>query len=164
MRHNQARLIKLLIALIAVFAILFLKNELPRFLPQKQNQPFSSLKKEEIKEMLITKDKTTYLYKKGELWFTKKDKSEFRADEERINKIIESLINLKKGDIVSSNKNKHQDLGIDKQKIEIKMSGKSYLIYIGNTNGLLNNFVRIDNENEVEQAKNGYFVISFFWG
>ena len=153
MKRNKKRLIQLVIVLFVAFTLIIIKNQSAswraKFLPQKSNKPFSLLKKEEITELLITKDKTTSLYKKGEFWFTKKDNNEFRADEERINKIVESLINLKKGDIVSSNKNKHQDLGINKQKIEIKIPGKSYVIYIGNTSGMSNNFVRIDNENEV---------------
>jgi len=153
MKRNKKRLIQLVVVLFIAFALIIIKNQSAgwrtKFLPQKLNQPFLLLKKEEITEMLITKDKTTSLYKKGGLWFTKKDNNEFRADEERINKIIESLINLKKGDTISSNKNKHKDLGIDKQKIEIKMSGKSYVIYIGNSTGLSNNYVRIGDENEV---------------
>lgn len=153
MKNNQSRLIKLLIALIAVFIILAVKNESSswrtKFFPQKSNQPFLTIKKDQINEVILTKDKTSKVYKKKNDWIVKNNNSEFRADKEKINKIIEGFINLKKESIVSSNKNKHKELGIDKQKIEVKASGKTYTVYLGNTSGLSNNYVRINKENDV---------------
>jgi len=136
-----------------VFAIFFLKNELPKYLPQKTNQPFSSLKKNQISEIVLTKDKTTHIYKKDKALYVKKEDDEFLADNERINKIIESFINLKKESVVSSNKNKHRELGIDKQKIELKTEEKIYVVYIGSTSGLSNNYVRINNEDNAFVAE-----------
>lgn len=149
MQQNRSRLIKLLVILIIVFGALTLKSELPKFLPEKTDHAFSEIKKEQIKEIKITKTKTSHVYKKNKEWFIKNQDSEFRADKVRIEKIINAFINLKKENIVSTNKNKHQDLGINKQKIELKTDSKSYVIYIGNNEGLSNNYVRIDNENEV---------------
>lgn len=153
MKRNRTRLIQLIVILLAVFLILFLKNQLPQFLSQKPNQPFSSLKKEQIAEIILTKDKTTSLFKKDKTWYVKKNNNEFRADTDRISKIIESIVNLKKDNIVSNNKNKHKDLGIDKQKIEIKVSEKSYVIYVGNISGLSSNYVRINADSEVFTAE-----------
>lgn len=149
MKNNQTRLIKLLTALIVVFFLFFLKNELPGYLPKKSNQPFNLIKKDQISEIIFSKDKTATVYKRQNAWYVKNGNNEFKADEERINKIIEGFVNLKKENIVSTNQNKHRELGIDKQKIEFKTEGKSYLLYLGNTGGLSGNFVRIDNENVV---------------
>ena len=152
MKRNRARLIQLIAVLLAVFFILILRNQLPQFLAPKPDQPFSSLKKEQISEIILSKDKTSSVYKKGTTWYVKKGNSEFRADTDRISKIIESLINLKKDNVVSNNKNKHKDLGIDKQKIEIKAGKKSYVIYVGSPSGLSSNYVRIGTGNEVFTA------------
>lgn len=149
MKRNRTRLTQLIIILLIAAVLIILKNQLPQFLIQKPNQPFSSLKKEQIREMLLTKNKPVRLYKKDKFWYVKKDNNEFRAEEERINKIIDSFINLKKDNIVSSNKKKHKELGIDKQKMEINAGGKSYAIYLGNNSGLSNNYIRIDNEDDV---------------
>ena len=156
MKRNRARLIQLIAVLLAVFFILILKNQSAswrtQFLTPKPDQPFSSLKKEQIGEIILSKDKTSSIYKKGKAWYVEKGDNEFRADTDRISKIIESLVNLKKDNIVSSNKNKHKDLGIDKQKIEIKVNGKSYVIYVGSPSGLSSNYVRIGSDDEVFTA------------
>jgi len=142
-----------MIILLIAAVIFILKNQLPQFLIQKPNQLFSSLKKEQIREMLLTNDKIIQLYKKDKLWYFKKDNNEFRADEERINKIVNGIVNLIKGDVVSNNKNKHKELGIDRQKIEVKTKGKSYVFYIGNSSGIAKNYIRIGDENEVFTAE-----------
>ena len=156
MKRNRTRLIKLLIFFLIFFVVFILKNEFAnwrtKFLPQKSNQPFSSIKKEGVTDVILTKDKTTHIYKKDKNWYVKKDNNEFKADEERINKIIDTIINLKKDSVVSKNKNKHREIGIDKQKIEFKTNNKNYLIYVGALAGLSQfsgNFVRIDNEDDV---------------
>src|SRR3989338_1720242 len=149
MKRNRIRLIQLVTLLLIILALLFIKNNLSQFLPKKPDQPFSTLKKEQIRQILLTKDKTTFLYKKDKVWYVKKGSQEFRADTERINNIIDSFVSLSKNEVISSNKKKHKSLGIDKQKIEIKTNGKTYTIYLGNITGLSKNYIRIGDDNEV---------------
>jgi len=149
MKRNRIRLIQLVTLLLIILALLFIKNNLSQFLPKKPDQPFSTLKKEQIRQILLTKDKTTFLYKKDKVWYVKKGSQEFRADTERINNIIDSFVSLSKNEVISSNKKKHKSLGIDKQKIEIKTNGKTYAIYIGSITGLSKNYIRIGDDNEV---------------
>ena len=149
MKLNQNRLLKLLSALVIIIAIFFIRSELPNIFPEKLDQPFVGIDKDQVKEIVFNKNEATTVYKKGNAWYVKKDGSEFKADQERINRIIASILNLKKNSIVSNNINKHKDLGIDKQKIDIKIAGRTYSIYIGNATGLANNYIRIDKENDV---------------
>ncbi|MBI4008695.1 DUF4340 domain-containing protein [Candidatus Roizmanbacteria bacterium] len=150
MTRNRSRIIKLTIILIFISVILFVKNKLTQFISNNPNKPFSTLKKDSIKELLFTKaGKVNRIYKKDGKWFVKIDNREFRADEEKLNKVIDSALSLNKEEIVSNNKSKHTELGIGDQKIEFNIDGKSFVIYVGNTNGLSKNNLRIDNEDEV---------------
>ena len=143
MKPNQKRLIRLIVAFLVVSVLLILKNESAgwrtRFFPQKSVQPFPSLKKEQIKELVFTKNKSIAVYKKEKNWYVKIDNNEFLADAERISKIINSIISLKKDNIVSKNKNKHKELGIDKANIELKTDEKTSTVYLGNVSGLSSN-------------------------
>ncbi len=154
---NRSRLVKLLIAFLLIFILLVAKNELAnwqtKLLPKKSNQSFFSLNKEKISEIIFTGDTTEKIYKKNNRWYIKKNNFEFRADEEKIDQTITSFLKLKKENIVSNNKTKHHELGIAKQKIEIKTNGKTYTVFIGKTFGLSGNYVRLDNENEVFTAE-----------
>ena len=152
MKRNQKRLIQLLLVLLFLLLLFVIKLQPPQFLTKKPSQPFSTLIKEKINELLITKEITTSLVKKNKLWYVKKNNDEFPADQEKIGNIINAVIGLKKEEVVSTNKNKHKEFGIDKQKIEIKSEAKKYVIFIGNSNGLDSNYVRLDNENEVFTA------------
>lgn len=153
MKRNQARLLKLALVLGVLLLFLLIKNQLSNIFPPKPSQPFSSLKKDQIQRILITKDATpTAIFNKNNHWYTKIAGEDFLADEERINSLIDNIISLKKEDVVSTNKNKHKDLGIDKQKIELKTKDKNYFIFIGNSTGSSKNYVRIDNENDVFTA------------
>lgn len=149
MKKNRSRLTKLLLLLIFILLFFLLKNELPKYLPAESTRVFADLEKKQIKEIKFTKVRTTRIYKKEDKWFVKKTDLEFKADAEKLEKITAAIINLKKDTIVSTNKNKHQDLGIGSQKIEIVTDKKNLLLYVGNSTGLSNNYVRVAEENEV---------------
>src|SRR3989344_9644044 len=108
MKLNQNRLLKLLSALVIIIAIFFIRSELPNIFPEKLDQPFVGIDKDQVKEIVFNKNEATTVYKKGNAWYVKKDGSEFKADQERINRIIASILNLKKNSIVSNNINKHK--------------------------------------------------------
>ncbi|MBI2641627.1 DUF4340 domain-containing protein [Candidatus Roizmanbacteria bacterium] len=153
MSKNRARLKKLIALIILLVFAYFLKDFAVTFFASKPQQPSSSLEKSAISEILIKNDKQEFsLYKKGGRWLTKKAGEEFQADEEKISQIIESIAVLKKDEIVSKNKNKHEEFGIGNQTITLKSGGKSYVIFVGDSAGITKNYVRIDDENEVFAA------------
>ncbi|OGK16232.1 hypothetical protein A2774_04580 [Candidatus Roizmanbacteria bacterium RIFCSPHIGHO2_01_FULL_39_12c] len=149
MKRNRKRLIQLIFIFLLVTAVILLKNYTDRFLLLKTDQPFSTIDKAAIKELIVTQDKTTSLYKKNGKWTIKKNGVEYPADQEKLESLINAFINLEKSEAVSNNKARHTQLGIGKQKIELKSAGKKYVIFVGDDSGLGNNYVRIDNENEV---------------
>src|SRR3990167_4371012 len=146
MKRNRKRLIQLIFIFLLVTAVILLKNYTDRFLLLKTDQPFSTIDKAAIKELIVTQDKTTSLYKKNGKWTIKKNGVEYPADQEKLESLINAFINLEKSEAVSNNKARHTQLGIGKQKIELKSAGKKYVIFVGDDSGLGNNYVRIDNE------------------
>lgn len=125
------------------------------FFPKKTVEPFKFLNKNTVTGIQIDSDsKVINLYKKDKIWFVKPSTAtgETKADQERIDNLIFTLSSLVKENVVSFNKKNHQDLGIGKNKIVLKTKDKNYELYIGNTTGTDQNYVRIDNENEVFKA------------
>lgn len=154
MRKNRQRLIALIIILVLITGFILAKDKFMQVSTKKPQQVFSSVKPEQIQKILISKDnKTTTIYKKQNKWLVTKDKIEYSADPERIQKIIDNFLSLKKEEIFSTNKNKHKDFGINNQKIELQTNNNSYVLYIGNTSGLSKNYVRLDNQNDIFDAE-----------
>lgn len=122
---------------------------LTKFFIDETKQPFSQINKETVNEITVTKNTSVTLNKKNNFWYVKKGQDVFPADREKISNIINALANLKKDEIVSSNKNKHKEFGIGRQKIEFDFEGKKALVFIGNSGGSDNNYVRINDENDV---------------
>jgi hypothetical protein len=140
----------LILVVIFLLIISVIKDRLWNLIfPKKINQPFSTVKIESIKEIELTNEnKTINLYKKNGSWLLKKDSTEYKADEERINKITAALISLVKDEVVSKNKGRHRELGIINNKIVFK-GDKQYRLYIGNVAGIDKNYLRINNETDV---------------
>ncbi len=152
MKQNSRRLITLIVIFLGLFLILLLKSQFSKYFSQKPNQPFAAINKDQVSELDIVNDsKTIKIIKKSQGWVIS-GKQDYPADMSRTSALLDNIIALKKGDIVSTNKTKQKDLGIDKQKIEIKQANKTYILYIGNSTGLSNNYVRANQENEVFTA------------
>jgi len=82
--------------------IFVIKNQLSNFAPKKIDKPFSGIKKGSISKIsIINRDKTIILYKKQSNWYLNRDNEEFKADEEKITKILDNFLSLKKDEIVS---------------------------------------------------------------
>ncbi|MGB9707145.1 MAG: DUF4340 domain-containing protein [Microgenomates group bacterium] len=148
--RNKKRLSSLLLILVFIFVFFVVKNNLHKILPQKSKKVFTTLKKNEIKEIDIeTNDKKIKIDKKNDFWIIKKEGVVFNADKERIEKIIDAFINLEKEEIASTNQKNFKNLGIDKQKITLITNKKKYTVYIGNSPSLEKNYLKVNNENEV---------------
>jgi len=149
------RILFLLSIIILIISFLFFQQKIKNLISQKQIiKPFAKLNKDELIKIIFEEEnKKIEVYKKNNHWYLKKDNFEFRADEEKVNKTIDALINIKKEEIVSQNKNKHKNFGIDKKKIIFYAFKKKVEIYIGNSINFSNNYVRIDNENDVFLAE-----------
>lgn len=150
MSKNRTRLFQLGIILLLLLILLYVKNTIPNLMKQKPQQPFVNIKKDQINEIQIINDKnSTTIIKKGNLWQVKKGKINFTADQDRINTLIDNFLSIKKDNIVSTNKNKQKDFGIDKKKIEIKINNKVLALFVGDAASSSKSYVRIDNEDEV---------------
>jgi hypothetical protein len=122
MRRNTDKLLKLTFAVLALSLIFIIKSIISSNInSSKKQQPFSSMKKDDIREIGIYSDtKQTKLYLKNKVWFLKTNDYEYKADQTRIEELLTNILSLEKTDIVSNNINNYKDLGIDKQKITIK--------------------------------------------
>lgn len=151
MKKLTNKLIKLSVLLVLLIVIFIINNKVTSlFVPKKDLQLFAQLNKNDFSQLnIISATKETILYKKNDQWFLKKDSLEYKADEERVNNIIDNILAFKKEEVVSNNKNKHQELGIGQQLVRFKVKNKTISIYIGKTSGITKNYVRINDENEV---------------
>ncbi len=153
MRKNTIRLVLLAITLVVLSGIILLKNIITSYMSQNVPRPFKQIKKENVAEVVLQDDKKeTKLYKNKNEWVLQKDGIEYRADRERIDTVVDSFINLQKGEVFSNNKNKHIGLGIGPRTISLKWRNQRFVLYIGNPVpvGLINkNFIRIKDESEV---------------
>jgi len=145
------RLIYLSLTLTIIFLFILLKDKVNLLIFQKNmTKPFVKIEKEKIAKIILeSENKKIELYKKGGQWYLKDKNLEIEADQERILKTIDALIALEKKEIVSKNKNKHQEFGINKKKITFFDKKDKFVVYIGNNYGLSQNYVRIDNQDEV---------------
>ena len=156
MRKNTLRLIILAAVIVVLSGIILLKKIITSYMNQDAPRPFKQIKKEGVAGITLQDDKKeTKLYKNKNEWALQKDGVEYRADQERIDSLLNGFVNLEKGEIASNNKEKHSSFGIGTKKISVKSKSQLFVIYIGNVAGLNKNYVRIDNENEL-------FIVSGF--
>jgi len=150
------RILFLFLIIIFIFSFLSFKEKINDIISQKQiKKPFSKIDKDKIiKIVLDNENKKIEIYKKNNHWYIKKDNFDFKADEERIKKTIDALINIRKEEIISENKNNHKKFGIDKKKINFYTNKDKFKIYVGNEVNFSNNYVRINDENTIFLAEN----------
>lgn len=146
--ENSKRLRYLFIALIFLAVVIYGRGAFDRYLAQSSNAVFKDTQPAEIDKLEIDGDKKQELYRKEKNWFVKNEKTEFRADMERVDALLKELTSFSRGDTVSVNKDKHGDFGIAKRAVTFYAKGKDHTIYIGNAtgNGV---YARLGSENEV---------------
>lgn len=149
MKKNRIRLISLTLFLSLLLLIFVFNNRIKYWFPQKFHQPFSSINKKGIFEISIIDSNNKIVLSKKNHWLVKKEGQDYQADEERINKILDNIVSLKKEEIVSNNENRHKDLGIKDQKIILKSKDKTHVLFIGNSSSIDKNYLKINNENDV---------------
>ncbi len=149
MRKTQSRFFKLTLLLLTLLLLFIFKTQFANFFDQKTPLVFPDLKTQSVQEITLFGEKTTSLYKKNDIWFVKEKKAEFRADQERIKTLVNNLVNLKKEEIVSTNKTKQQNFAIGKEKISFKTKDKNLTIFIGKAASLNKTYLRVNNQNEV---------------
>jgi len=155
-RKTLNRLLILAITLLFLFLFLFSYKKINQIIDERKNvYPFKTITQLEIKKIIFEKENKKYeIYKKNNLWFLKEKNTEFKADKEKIEKIIEAIKEIKKEEIISKNKNKHQDFGIGKNKIKVFYQNKEITIYVGSSANFNTNYLRINEENEVFLGQN----------
>ena len=157
MRKKLAdRIVFLIFTIFIVFSFLLLREKINYLISRKQAiLPFAKIDKNKIIKIIFEdENKKTEIYKKNDHWYLKKDGSEFKADEERIKKTIDALVSLKKEEIISKNKNKHKNFGIDKRKVTFYVNKNKFSIYIGNSVNFASNFIRFDDDEAIFLAEN----------
>jgi len=150
MRKNKQRLIYLVIFVCLFGLFLIFKNELVNLFQPKTTLLFSKTNQKDI--IAITVDynsQNNYLFIKDQNWYLKKDNQDYPANMEKVNKIITGFLNLKKEEIVASNKNRHSDMGIEKNKIVVKTKNQTVTVYIGKPAGPNSSYIRINQEGQV---------------
>jgi len=123
-------------------------------LKEKQNRPWLAGKIESVDKIEINhNNQKTVLAKKDGSWRVTSEQ-DLPADKEKINQLLTSLENLKKGELVSRNKNYHHKFGVDQEgAIELKVyQGENNLLHllVGNAGpDFESDYIRFPDQKEV---------------
>lgn len=142
MRKTNKRFYWLLLCL-AFFITIFISLQKLPLLFKKEPKTFFNLKKETITQLKITDNNDIVnIVKNGNSFMA----GDFPADEERIYKIIDSLLQFAKDEFVSTNKNKYADFEVDgRRKIEFDQ----HVVYIGKNYSYAKSYARVDSDPRV---------------
>lgn len=89
------------------------------------------------------------MLKKDNHWYINVNNETYPADSERITRIIAGIATITDEEIVSTNKDRHIVLGIEKQRIILKNNTEVKTIYIGESAGIDKYYVRLNDEDLV---------------
>jgi hypothetical protein len=145
MRNPTKRFFALVFVFILALGVYILIQKAPGLF-KKEERVLKTLNKESVDKVIISDDKDKIIAeKKNKQWLI----NNFPADQERIEKIIDTLVNLKKEKKVSTNKNKYADFGVDgKRKIDLDKQ----VVYIGKIYSYGKSYFRIDDDPNVYLA------------
>lgn len=150
MGKNTFRIFSLIGVIILLILGVSIKNKLTLISSTKIIQPFSNIKPNLLKQIIFDNGiQKNVIYNKDNVWYIKLNNIEYKADQTRIDNIINSISSIKKDNVVSTNKKKHVEFGIDKQSVTIETNIGKQIIYIGKNYSINKNYLRINNENEV---------------
>ncbi len=155
MKRTRQRLFLIFILLVVTLGIFFVYTIFNTFFTPSIKTPLSYINKNNTYEIAIYDgNQTIDLTKKNGQWLQMGATTSLLADTDRINTLIDDLTALKEDAVVSTNPQNQKNFGIDKQKIEIKTQQKNTTIYIGNTAGMGQDYVRVEGSNVVFIADN----------
>lgn len=145
MRKRTKRFFTLLFSFILLMGIFVLIKNLPQLF-KKEEKVFKGISKNSVKQIIITDDKERVtITKKNHRWVIK----DFPADEERVEKIIESLLSLNKEEVISRNKSKYKEFEVEgKRKIEFEKN----TIYVGKSYSYNKSYFRVNQDPNVYLA------------
>jgi hypothetical protein len=151
MEKTQKRLMTLTIIFLVGISIFFLREIIINFnLINQSKKAFSEIKAEDFTKITVEgEDFTEKLEKKDGQWIVLKENKKYPADQAKVNNIIESITTFEKSELISENKKRHKELGIDKKKIIFKAGDESYTVFIGEESSRSDNFVRLNDEDKV---------------
>lgn len=152
MKHKtQTRLIILSIAFVLICIIYFAKDSFLSLFKTKPETVFS-IQPQSINDItLIDNKKQIKLYKKDTDWYTKQNSTDFKADTTRIQSLTDSIAHLTKEDIISNNRNKRAEFGIEGQKVVFKINNTQHTVFIGKQIDS-KNYIAVDNDADVFTA------------
>ncbi len=139
---------------LSLFIGIFIAKDRFNFLSYTSNPMLSAIKANNVQEIGIDDGKqTSQLIQIKSVWYVKKDNQLYKADQDRINTLLESIATMKKNEVVSIPKSDQEKYGIGTHKITVVSSNNTFSLYIGNSTNLSRNYVRIDEENKVFLAE-----------
>lgn len=142
------RLIGIALVLFIFIGVFFTKDTF-NFLSYSFTVPYTNLNPLDVNTINIQGSKETVLTKHDGIWFVDKDGTNYRADQNRVNTLIESILNLKKDILVTSDTQKYHEYGVDNQHITLKDDKNSLVLYVGDSYLLSGNYVRIEGDSTV---------------
>lgn len=148
---TKNRLLILTTAFFVILGILFAKDPLLQMIKPAAEEPLEGVSAESVATIDVQQgDTITRIEKKDGAWIVKAGEIEFPADNERINNLVNTIANVEKDDIASTNKDRHKDLGIQNDKITLTMGGdETKILFVGAPTQVSKNFVRVGDEEEV---------------
>jgi hypothetical protein len=150
MKRTHQRLLILSIILLVGLGIFFLRDIVTGFFAQQPEKPFASIEPDQVTGVTIkTESETENLIKTDGSWVVVEGDSEFPADQGRVNTLIDAFINLEQETIASENPDRHTELGIGETSVTLKTGDDAHTLFIGDTTQVSQNFVRINEENNV---------------
>ena len=154
MKKNQQRNFWLGLSTVILLLILIFGNRI--ILKFKPGSPFLFHfdKKQVVKIKIINGSNTTTLQNKNNLWYILKKDTEFLADQARIDQILDTLKTLKKEDIISNNKEKQFEFGINNTSIDLSTKDKSWKLYLGKNYSSSQLYVKTNDSEDVFLASN----------
>ena len=154
MKKNQQRNFWLGLSTVILLLILIFGNRI--ILKFKLGSPFLFHfdKKQVVKIKIINGSNTTTLQNKNNLWYILKKDTEFLADQARIDQILDTLKTLKKEDIISNNKEKQFEFGINNTSIDLSTKDKSWKLYLGKNYSSSQLYVKTNDSEDVFLASN----------
>ncbi|MEI6532369.1 MAG: DUF4340 domain-containing protein [Candidatus Roizmanbacteria bacterium] len=147
---QQKRLLSLSIATFALIILFAVIIYIPPFFPKSSSKPYSLLNISQIKSIVLDQSgkKIQFIPDNG-TWKVVQNNTTYDSNQEKVSSIIKALTDVTKNNPVSTNKNNHSQFGINSQYIEFETNNQKNRIYIGDSQGIGNNYVRFNDENNI---------------
>lgn len=125
--------------LLAIFILLLSAAFLFNYVKQQKgrsDKPYAGLDKESISRMDIKTSQEHFIFVKSSATWQITSPEQNEADQEVVNKVLDKIINIEVGDVISTNPDKHADFRVDRDtggtiiSIYQKNSGKAGASFI----------------------------------